>query len=88
MTLGDSETQPAICVRMPSVEVGMTEARIGQILVSVGASVQRGETLFEVEADKIEIEIDSPVSGTVTQIVRQDGEDVAIGEEVLWIVPT
>lgn len=85
MTSELSETEGAVCVRMPSVEVGMTEAVLGQILVSVGDRVQRGQALFDVEADKIDLAIDSPVAGTVSRILRQPGDEVAVGDEVLWI---
>ena len=54
---------------------------ISQIFVSVGDSVNTGDKLFILEAMKMENEIDSPFSGTVTNIFI--GSNVAVEKGTL-----
>jgi pyruvate/2-oxoglutarate dehydrogenase complex dihydrolipoamide acyltransferase (E2) component len=47
--------------------------------------VAEDEPIALVEAAKIETELEAPYSGTLTEIVVQAGETVAVGTVLAWI---
>ena len=49
-------------------------------LVEVGAVVAVGDRLVEVETDKVEMEIESPVAGVVTRLLVDEGAEVPVGD--------
>jgi acetyl-CoA carboxylase biotin carboxyl carrier protein len=53
--------------------------------VEVGARVRAGETLLIVEAMKTMNQIPAPRSGTITQILVEDGQPVEFGEPLMII---
>ena len=53
--------------------------------ISKGAMVKEGETLLIVEAMKVMNPIKSPKSGTVTQILVDNGQPVEFGEVLVVI---
>lgn len=55
--------------------------------VSVGDRVSVGQTLCILEAMKLMNEITSDYAGVVTRILPENGELVALGEDLFWIEP-
>jgi acetyl-CoA carboxylase biotin carboxyl carrier protein len=53
--------------------------------VAVGDRVEVGDTLCTLEAMKIFNEITSDYAGTITRIIPESGELVALGDELFWI---
>jgi acetyl-CoA carboxylase biotin carboxyl carrier protein len=53
--------------------------------VDVGQAVKAGETLLIIEAMKTMNQIPAPRSGTVTQILVEDGQPVEFGEPMMII---
>ena len=51
-------------------------------VISVGDEVTEGDLLAEVEADKAAAELKSPVSGTVAELLVEQGDSVAVGTPV------
>jgi Pyruvate/2-oxoglutarate dehydrogenase complex, dihydrolipoamide acyltransferase (E2) component, and related enzymes len=70
---------------MPKQGLQMTEGTITKWLYSEGDAVEENKPLFEMETDKLNIDIDSPVSGTLLKIVREAGETVPITELIAVI---
>jgi biotin carboxyl carrier protein len=56
-----------------------------KIVVKVGQAVEEDDTLMILESMKMEIPITTPISGTVTQILVQEGEVVQEGQTVAVI---
>ncbi|WP_367717144.1 pyruvate dehydrogenase complex dihydrolipoamide acetyltransferase [Nitratireductor sp. GISD-1A_MAKvit] len=75
----------AVEVILPKVDMDMSTGRISSWLVEEGATVKKGEVLFEIETDKAAMEIDSPAAGIVRNITGKEGVDIAVGEVVAWI---
>jgi len=50
--------------------------------VGVGDRIEQGEPLVILETDKTEVEMDSPVSGTVAELLVADGDDVRTGQPI------
>ena len=61
------------------------EVVIVEWLVGVGAAVQAGDPLVEVETDKVETQIESPVAGTVIRLLVEVGAEVPVGAPYIEI---
>ncbi len=75
----------AVEVILPKVDMDMATGRISSWHVEEGATVKKGDLLFEIETDKAAMEIDSPAAGIVRNITGKEGVDIAVGEVVAWI---
>lgn len=51
-----------------------------------GTEIHKGGVLCEIDAGKAIVEIVSEVSGTVSLILKKEGEEVAVGESLCSIV--
>ena len=60
----------------------MEEGTILQWLRAVGDDVSVGDELAEIETDKANMAYESDVAGTLTEILVQEGETVAIGTPI------
>ncbi len=67
---------------MPKQGLQMTEGTILRWFYEEGDKVREGEPLFEIETDKLTIEIESVASGTLLKIVKDVDEVVPITETV------
>jgi acetyltransferase-like isoleucine patch superfamily enzyme len=65
-------------VFLPILDANMTHGRILAWHKREGEAVRAGETLFEVETDKINAEVEAEVSGIVHHIVVPEGEKVRV----------
>ncbi|EIC91414.1 pyruvate/2-oxoglutarate dehydrogenase complex, dihydrolipoamide acyltransferase (E2) component [Candidatus Aquiluna sp. IMCC13023] len=72
-------------VILPALGESVTEGTVTRWLKNIGDSVAVDEPLVEVSTDKVDTEIPSPFAGTLTQIMVQEDETVAVGA-VLAIV--
>ncbi|MGD2103097.1 MAG: lipoyl domain-containing protein [Acidimicrobiia bacterium] len=66
-------------IKLAQLGYDMETAVIGSWLVSVGASVQRGDPLLEVETDKATVEMEALASGLLVEIVHDTGAEVEVG---------
>lgn len=64
---------------MPKMGESISEATIINWLKNVGDFVEAEETILEVATDKVDSEVPSPVSGTITEIRFQKSDIVAVG---------
>ena len=64
---------------VPALGESVTEATIAKWLKSVGDTVEVDEPVVELETDKVNLEVPSPVSGTIGDIKHKDGEVVEVG---------
>ena len=47
-----------------------------------GDSVTVGESLMEVETDKANVEVPSPVAGTIVELLFKDGDEIKPGDPI------
>ena len=69
-------------IELPQVGESVTEGVIGKWLKSVGERVERFDPLVEVVTDKVNMEMPSPVSGTLTAVLASEGETVPMGAPI------
>jgi pyruvate dehydrogenase E2 component (dihydrolipoamide acetyltransferase) len=72
--------------KMPDPGEGIHEAEILEILVAEGDRVEEDQPLMRIETDKADVELPSPVSGTVKQILVSDGDVVEVGDVLVVIL--
>ena len=78
-------TDTAIEVVMPQMGVSVSEGTITKWLKQEGEEIQADEPLLEISTDKVDTEVPSPGSGTVQQILVQEGETVDVGTKLAVI---
>ena len=66
-------------VELPHVGESVVEGTIGKWLKQLGEHVERYEPLVEVITDKVTMEVPSPVSGSLSKILADEGETVPMG---------
>ncbi|UHA73365.1 dihydrolipoamide acetyltransferase family protein [Paenibacillus sp. 481] len=71
---------------MPQLGESVTEGTISKWLVNIGDKVNKYDPVCEVITDKVNAEVPSTVSGTITEIVVPEDETVAVGTLICWIV--
>jgi len=82
---GDTASHPG-AVPSPMVGTAYTAAEPGAApFVSVGSQVTQGQTVLIIEAMKTMNQIPAPKSGTVKEILVEDGQPVEFGEPLLII---
>src|SRR6187399_507784 len=69
-------------VIMPQMGESIFEGTLTRWLKKPGDAVKRDEPLFEISTDKIDSEIPAPASGTLQQILVQEGQTVEINTVV------
>ncbi len=72
-------------VVMPQMGESIFEGTITKWLKKPGDTVQRDEPLFEISTDKVDAEIPSPASGTLSEIKVDAGNTVQINTVVAVI---
>lgn len=72
-------------VRMPQLGESVAEGTIGRWLKQPGERVERDEPLLEVQTDKVNAEVPSPVAGVVQRHLQPEGATVAVKTEIAVI---
>jgi 2-oxoglutarate dehydrogenase E2 component (dihydrolipoamide succinyltransferase) len=69
-------------ILVPDLGESISEGTIYKWLVKEGDTVGQGDVLAELETDKVNLEISAEVEGVIASILRQAGENVAVGEAI------
>tara|TARA_B100000959_G_scaffold49828_1_gene51622 strand:- start:145 stop:1470 length:1326 start_codon:yes stop_codon:yes gene_type:complete len=64
---------------VPSLGESVTEATVSKWLKQVGEKVDSDEPLVELETDKVNVEVPSPLAGTLASIKVKEGDTVEVG---------
>ena len=64
---------------VPALGESITEATVAKWLKNQGDTVGADEPIVELETDKVNLEVPSPVDGILGEIKAQDGEIVKVG---------
>jgi len=70
---------------MPRMGESVMECTVISILKKVGDRVESDDSVMEVATDKVDTEVPSPYSGTIKEILVQEGDVVAVGNVVIRI---
>ncbi len=72
-------------LKLPDIGEGIAEGEILKWMVKEGDKVSEDQALVEVMTDKVNVQIPSPRTGTVTKILAKEGESVKVGQVIMVI---
>jgi len=78
-------TEQTIDVVTPAAGESVTEGTILEWHVKVGDAVKLDDTIVEISTDKVDLELPSPASGTVSEILVAEGDTVGVGQVIARI---
>lgn len=70
----------AIEIKVPALGESLVDAVVGQWLKGEGDSVSQGETILELETDKVNLDVTAESDGVLGSIQKQEGDVVTVGE--------
>src|SRR5271163_1742683 len=78
--------EQTIDVVTPAAGESVTEGTILEWHAKVGDSIKIDDTIVEISTDKVDVELPSPATGTVSEILAQEGDTVTVGQVIARIV--
>jgi len=72
-------------LKVPSVGESVTEVEMGPWLKTVGQQVRKDEPLVTLESEKATVELAAPETGTLTQVLKNNGEIAKVGEVIAYL---
>ena len=75
----------AIEVKVPILAESVAEATLMKWHKKVGDNVKRGDSLIDIETDKVTLEVAAPDNGILSEILKYDGEEVQSDEVIARI---
>ncbi len=72
-------------LKLPDIGEGVAEGEILKWLVKEGDQIKEEQPLVEVMTDKVNVQIPSPWTGTVTKILAGEGDVVKVGQTIVVI---
>ncbi len=71
--------------RFPDIGEGITEGTLMKWLVKEGENIEEGQSVAEVETDKVTTEIPSPRTGVVSELKAEEGDVINVGDVFITI---
>src|SRR3989442_15325647 len=72
-------------VVMPKMGESISEGTILRWLKKEGDKVEKDEPIVEISTDKVDTEVPSPFAGTLSKILAQEKETIAVGKTLAFI---
>ena len=79
-------TPQTIDVVTPAAGESVTEGTILEWHAKVGERIEMDQTIVEISTDKVDVELPSPATGTVSEILVEEGDTVTVGQVIARIV--
>ncbi|GAB3050600.1 dihydrolipoamide acetyltransferase family protein [Sediminivirga luteola] len=76
---------PELPLTMPKMSMTMEEGTVVSWLKAPGDEIREGEPVCEVATDKVDMEVESPYSGTLARIEAEIGDILPVGETLAFI---
>src|SRR5581483_6849456 len=72
-------------VLTPAAGESVSEGTILEWHVEVGGEIKVNDTIVEISTDKVDLELPSPATGTVTERLVEEGDTVTVGQVIARI---
>jgi 2-oxoglutarate decarboxylase len=69
----------------PAAGESVTEGTILEWHAKVGDPIKRDDTIVEISTDKVDVELPSPATGTVSEVLVEEGDTVTVGQVIARI---
>lgn len=79
---GEAET-----IKVPQMAESISEGTLKTWMKKVGDYVEADEEIASIETDKIDVTINAPKAGTITEILAKEDETVAVGQDLYKLTP-
>ena len=74
-----------IAIVMPVLGFEQETGRVAGWLKEVGDRIERGDTIAEIETEKVTVGMEALASGRLVEVVAKAGDEVAVGEPIGWL---
>ncbi|HLM85551.1 MAG TPA: multifunctional oxoglutarate decarboxylase/oxoglutarate dehydrogenase thiamine pyrophosphate-binding subunit/dihydrolipoyllysine-residue succinyltransferase subunit [Solirubrobacteraceae bacterium] len=81
----DTTAVQTVDVITPAAGESVTEGTILEWRVKVGDAIKLDDTIVEISTDKVDVELPSPASGIVSELLVEEGETVTVGQVIARI---
>ncbi|ABR47459.1 catalytic domain of components of various dehydrogenase complexes [Alkaliphilus metalliredigens QYMF] len=71
--------------KFPDIGEGISEGILTKWMVKAGDNIKEGESLCEVETDKVTTELPSPATGLVNSLKGEEGDTIYVGDVIVKI---
>ena len=72
-------------ILLPAMSDQMSEAELLSWKVSIGDKVNKGDVICEISTDKVDMDLESPYSGEIINLIANEGDMINVGEPVAEI---
>ncbi|MCE2687729.1 MAG: 2-oxoglutarate dehydrogenase complex dihydrolipoyllysine-residue succinyltransferase [Rickettsiales bacterium] len=72
-------------IKVPALGESVSEASIAKIYKKIGEVVKADELIFELETDKVTLEVNAPSNGTISALKVSEGDNVKVGDVLAMI---
>src|SRR5213082_3386600 len=69
----------------PAAGESVSEGTILEWHAKVGEFIKAADTIVEISTDKVDVELPAPASGTITEILVEEGDTVTVGQVIARI---
>src|SRR6266446_5178544 len=69
----------------PATGESVSEGTILEWHAKVGDVIKAADTIVEISTDKVDVELPAPASGTVAELLAQEGDTVTVGQVIARI---
>ena len=71
--------------KLPELGENIESADIVNVLVKAGDTIEKEQSIIEIETDKATIEVPSNISGKITEVLVKQGESVKVGQTIIKV---
>jgi 2-oxoglutarate dehydrogenase E2 component (dihydrolipoamide succinyltransferase) len=72
-------------LKVPALGESITEVEIGRWLKAKGEPVSKDEPVVALDSEKATVELPSPISGTISDVLKKPGETARVGEVIAYL---
>jgi len=80
-----TRSSPLETVPVPTMGESITEGTLVALLKHVGDAVKEDEVVAQIETDKVTVDVRSPVSGVIREIMAAEGDNVTVGKDLFRV---
>ncbi|HWF32686.1 MAG TPA: multifunctional oxoglutarate decarboxylase/oxoglutarate dehydrogenase thiamine pyrophosphate-binding subunit/dihydrolipoyllysine-residue succinyltransferase subunit, partial [Solirubrobacteraceae bacterium] len=80
-----ADSAQIVDVLTPAAGESVAEGTILEWHAKVGEFIKESDTIVEISTDKVDVELPAPASGTVTELLAEEGETVTVGQVIARI---